>query len=702
MKNVNGVIRVMEKDKQKGSKTGILLAGVAGALLVLLIYVLFAYCDLAHKIELISYTKISTYEELQAISAKPDGKYYLACDIDLAGKDWTPFTFNGIFDGNSHEIMNLRLDKPGAAVRDTFDGNMKSYPTSLVGMFDVVEGATIRDLTLSSVYADITSDKPCFVGTLAGYVGNSKIIGCSVKGEVYLRAHDRMFGVGGVAGYGYGRFENVSSDVTLVCIDTDRLTKDEQFMGGLIGAGYPDCINCTINIDGYGSEHGYAHNGGLTGLYMFYPKGTTHDGIMKGNRIYGKITFFEENDDRRAYCKALIGEDLSHINVFEDNGADFRTVEVYNYDADLLPGEHSRSFDFAVSAKGRYELKAEYENNGADATYGLFINGRFYKKAFFPKGSGTITEQIFLDEGKADVKFRFLPGDGNIDIKNASIERSQKSVSLIVAPHPDDEILAFAGTIQQTLAEGNIVKVVFLTNGDYYGEKYTSVRIAESISALSLLGVGSSDITVLGYGDLTLKALLEAQDPEQVFGSAPKIIATYGASPLNVYDYHTMNTGSPAGYSAANLKADLSDYLLACRPDRVYTTSEYEWHTDHKFAFLLVRDTLKKLSGETAYHPVLCESVIHGEDKEWPGKLSYDSDSKPVITRLTNPFPTMKTNLDWNSVKRVDLTDEQLRKKSDAIGKFVSQNEPNEDTPGTKEYNYSFCKRDEIYWEISY
>ena len=62
----------------------------------------------------------------------------------------------------------------------------------------------------------------------------------------------------------------------------------------------------------------------------------------------------------------------------------------------------------------------------------------------------------------------------------------------------------------------------------------------------------------------------------------------------------------------------------------------------------------------------------------------------------------MKTNLDWNSVKRVDLTDEQLRKKSDAIGKFVSQNEPNEDTPGTKEYNYSFCKRDEIYWEISY
>ena len=697
-----GHYRIMNKKTEQSSKTKYLLAGVVAAALILLIYILFAYCDFAHKLELLSYTKVSSYEELQAMSAKPDGKYYLSCDIDMSGKNWTPFTFTGSFDGNSHEIKNLRLDKPGTAIRDTYDGNMKSYPTTLVGMFDVVEGATIKNLTLSSVHADITSDKPCFVGTLAGYTGDSRIINCSVKGDVYLRAHDRMFGVGGVAGYGFGRFENVHAEVTLVCIDTDRSTKDEQFMGGLVGAGYPDFINCSVDIDGYGSEHGYAHNGGMTGLYMFYPKDTKHEGIMKGNRIYGKITFFEENDDRRAYCKAMIGETLSETKVFEDNGAVFRSVEVYNYDADLLPEERSRTFDLDVSEKGRYELKAAYRNDGADATYGLFINDRFYKKVNFPKGSGTVSEQIFLDEGKTAVKFKFLPGDGNIEISDASISKSGRSVSLIIAPHQDDEILAFAGTIQKAIEEGNIVKVLFLTNGDYYGTKYASVRIAESIAALEILGVNKSDVTVLGYGDLTLEALLSAENPEKVFGASSGESSTYGVSPLNIFDYHTMNKGEPASYSGANLTDDFRNYLLACRPDRIYTTSEYEWHTDHKFAFILTRDTLKKLSGETGYHPVLCESVIHGEETTWPDRLKYDSSNKPVITGFTNPYPTMKTDLDWSKVKKITLTDTQLQKKTDAIGKFVSQNEPTEDTPGTKDYNYSFCKKDEFYWEINY
>ena len=70
-------------------------------------------------------------------------------------------------------------------------------------------------------------------------MGDSTVTGCTVKGEVYLRAHDRMFGVGGVIGYGFGKLENVQAEVTLVCIDTDRTTKDEQFyMKAFEGKGY--------------------------------------------------------------------------------------------------------------------------------------------------------------------------------------------------------------------------------------------------------------------------------------------------------------------------------------------------------------------------------------------------------------------------------------------------------------------------------
>ena len=123
----------MGKDKNSNSRTKLLLTGVMAAAVILLIVLLFGFFDLGHRIALLTYTKISTYEDLKAISNKPDGKYYLACDIDMAGIEWTPVTFNGTLDGNGHAIKNLRLSTKGNAVRDTYDGNMKSYQTTLVG-----------------------------------------------------------------------------------------------------------------------------------------------------------------------------------------------------------------------------------------------------------------------------------------------------------------------------------------------------------------------------------------------------------------------------------------------------------------------------------------------------------------------------------------------------------------------------------------
>ncbi len=693
----------MSKDKNGDSNRTILLTLFAAALLALLLMIGFLYGDLAHKLELLSYQKVSTAEEFAAIAKKPDGKYYLGCDIDMSGVEWTPFTFKGKLDGNGHEIFNLSVTEPGGAERDTFDGNWKSYNTSFAGLFDVIEGATIKNLTLSSVYVGIKTDKPCFAGTIAGYMSDSKIIDCKVKGDVYLRAHDRMFGIGGVVGFGKGSFERVEADVTLVCIDTDRKTKDEQFMGGLIGAGFPDCVNCSVKINGYGSEHGYAHNGGLIGMYGVYPKGAEHSGKVTGNRVFGKITFFEENDDRRAYCKPMIGETLTPVAVYDDNGADFRAIEVTNYDADLLPEERSVVYEFNIKEQGRFDLKVDYLNEGADATYGLFVNDRLLKKVFFPKGEGTVTEPVYLDAGKAKIKFKFLPGDGNILFNNVSVSESQKKVTLIVVPHQDDEVLGFAGMIQQTIAAGNDVKVIFLTTGDYFDTMYTPIRLTESTEALKILGVDKYNITAFGYGDLTIKALNEAGDPEASFQSKSGMTKT-GADPKqNIFDYHTMRTGEPASFTGKNLKEDLGEYLLACRPDYVYTTSEFEWHTDHQHAFLLVKSQLEKLSKENGYHPVLCTTAIHGEkDLDWPEKLTYDSDNKIIPKEFTNPFPSGKTTLDWSKAKKRTLTDEEVEKKRQAIDKFDSQNNPGKGYDGTRDYNFSFCKRDEFWWEIDY
>ncbi len=692
----------MDKGRNSNPKTTILLVGVVVCMLALLAAVGFMYGDLGHKLELMTYKKIRSAEDLKAISQNPSGKYCLASDVDMDGVEWEPFTFTGTLDGDGHEIKNLTVSETGSAVRDTYDGNWKPYQTKFAGLFDVIEGATVRNLTLSSVYVGIKTDEPCFVGSLAGYMSDSTITDCKVTGDVYLRAHDRMFGAGGVVGFGKGLFERVRSDVTMVVIDTDRTTKDEQFMGGLVGAGYPDVMNCTVNIDGYGSEHGYAHNGGMIGLYTFYPKGTKHPGKMAGNRIYGKITFFEENDDRRAYCKALIGELLEEFALFEDNGAEFRAIEVFNYDADLLPEERSEVFEFDVAEKGRFELAADYKNEGADCTYGLFINDRFYKKVSFPKGEGQVKETVYLDAGKAKIKFRFLPGDGNVSFKDVKISKSSKKVTLIVAPHQDDEILGFAGTIQKTLKEGNEVKVLFLTTGDYFGTDYTAIRLKESVNALKVLGVDKQDITYLGYGDLTLKALLTAEDPNQVFGAKSGKHGTYADPSQNIFDYHSLNTGDQAQYCGGSLREDFRNYVLACRPDRVFTTSEFEWHTDHEYAFRLVKDTLTALNKEIGYHPQLLETVIHGEEKTWPEVLTYGPDNKVIIKEFTNPFPKQQTTLDWSKAIKITLTDEEIDKKMKAIGEFPSQNDGGKDYPGTKDYTYAFCKRDEFWWEIDY
>lgn len=301
------------------------------------VFVGFAYCDLGHQIELLSYKHISTPADLRAIKDDPYGKYVLAADIDMSGETWEPCAFCGVLEGNGHTINNLKVTSAGETERATFDGNMKEYQTVFAGMFDVMEGAQVKDVTFNNACVEVTCDKPCFAGIIAGYMGDSEISGCTVNGTVTLYAHDRMFGVGGVVGFGYGNVTGVTADVTLVCVDTDKETKDEQFMGGICAAGYPNIMNCKVTIDGYDSDHGYVHNGGLLGMYQFFPEGVNRAGSMSGNQVSGMITFFEDNEDRRAYCDPYIGEQMYEIPDFADNTEDFVSNEVFEYDVDLLP-----------------------------------------------------------------------------------------------------------------------------------------------------------------------------------------------------------------------------------------------------------------------------------------------------------------------------------------------------------------------------
>ena len=281
--------------------------------------------------------EIADAQGLLDMAQAPEADYCLTADIDMTGVQWKPFSFHGTLDGNGFAILNLRIGETGEAVRETFDGNMKVYDTYFAGLFDELSGGGIRNLTLINLRIDVETDLPCFIGGFAGYMEDAVIENSSVQGILELRAHDRMFGVGGMIGYGKGKIKDTAAEVTLVCIDTDATTRDEQFMGGVCAAGYPDINGCTVTIAGYDSDHGYVHDGGLVGMYMFYPKGTKYKGSITDNRVTGKITFFEDNKNRRAYCNGFIGEIMNWDFENGRNKDTFTRDEVFKYDRDLLP-----------------------------------------------------------------------------------------------------------------------------------------------------------------------------------------------------------------------------------------------------------------------------------------------------------------------------------------------------------------------------
>lgn len=281
--------------------------------------------------------EISTVEELLAIADNPSGSYLLTKDLDLAGIEWKPVDFSGSFDGSGHALLNLTINGTSGTTAEVHDGNRKAYQAQAAGMFGMLHDATVKNLKLMNVRGVVEVDVPCYMGGLAGHSLNSTIAGCTVLGTLELRAHKEIFGLGGIIGYGSGSVDNCAVDVTLICVDTDAETKDEQFLGGVYSHGFIDVRDTSVRIQGYVSEHGYSHNGGIVGLYQQNPLAMDRSGEIMNNRVVGKIKFFEDNPDRRAYCDVFTGEVLALRYNLYNNLRDFQREEIREYDKELRP-----------------------------------------------------------------------------------------------------------------------------------------------------------------------------------------------------------------------------------------------------------------------------------------------------------------------------------------------------------------------------
>ena len=317
-------------------------------------------------------TPIYTPQDLLAVAENPEGEYILMEDLDMTGIEWIGPDFSGKLNGNGHSILNLTITGTGESTAVVMDGNQKPYDAVFAGLFGKLENAEIRDLKLYNVRSVITSDMPCFLAGIAGYSMDSSVINCSVSGQLELRAHDRMFGIAGVLGYGVGSVENCQIDMELICVDTDSATRDEQFLGGVFGMGFMTVADSEIHLDAYISEHGYVHSGGIAGMLMQYPVGMGRASRIVRNNVDARITFFEDNTDRRAYCEPTVGELLLNFNYgIMDNQRHLEKHEVKEYDRELRPEtcENPVYTETVVASLCDTYGYTEYVCNGCGYTY---------------------------------------------------------------------------------------------------------------------------------------------------------------------------------------------------------------------------------------------------------------------------------------------------------------------------------------------
>lgn len=156
--------------------------------------------------------RIATADQLHAFAAAVNeeehfaGEYIvLTADIDLAGRKWVPagnagaHCFSGIFDGQNHKILGLRI-------------GTEETPADYVaaGLFAYADGAIIRNVAIENAQINIkrTDSVRIYAGIVAGVMDKSEtgagalITNCAVSGTVSASSKDWST-VGGIVGQSY-------------------------------------------------------------------------------------------------------------------------------------------------------------------------------------------------------------------------------------------------------------------------------------------------------------------------------------------------------------------------------------------------------------------------------------------------------------------------------------------------------------------
>jgi len=242
---------------------------------------------------------------------------------------------------------------------------------------------------------------------------------------------------------------------------------------------------------------------------------------------------------------------------------------------------------------------------------------------------------------------------------------------LVVAPHPDDEVICNGGIISYAVENKAQVKVVVVTDGN---DTKTSplIRHNETINGTKILGLGEENVTFLGYKDGSLRNLLnDYWDYNNPF------TASDGSKQVT-YPYAFQKN---ATYCGANLAENLETVITDFKP----TIIIYPSGDDEQFDHQATNGFIEYATIQTGYNGSKYTYLLH-LPPNWPSPRSYYPEyylvpPKQLVGVLNGP--------EWFVF---NLTNYQERLKEESLRTYKTQIVPSS-------YLLSFLRKNELFAE---
>jgi len=242
---------------------------------------------------------------------------------------------------------------------------------------------------------------------------------------------------------------------------------------------------------------------------------------------------------------------------------------------------------------------------------------------------------------------------------------------LVLAPHPDDEVLCTGGLIQSAIAAGAEVQVVFLTLGDSNMAAFQAyerrpvvtpsqvramgeIRRTEALRSLALLGVSADRVRFLGYPDGGILRIWEShwQDSRPLRTAFTRVD--------RVPYLETLSPG--AEYRGESVLQDLVDAISSFAPTVIFVSHPDDSNVDHRGLWLFTHAALAELGPSFEDVQVWTSLVHYGS---WP-----PSGAEVAGEYLFPPEQLTGPGVEWYTLI---LTDEQLQSKRAALNEHRTQ-----------------------------